>query len=101
MKILFDGTIFKIQRAGGINRYFAEVISGLPANYYPIITGVEDVGKNAPSHPNLELSRFTFFRPSRISSRLHDVWWKPSVLGALTFFLRATTPLPGGISFPG
>jgi glycosyltransferase involved in cell wall biosynthesis len=86
MKILYDGIIFKMQRAGGINRYVAEIISGLPADYHPVVTGVEDFGKNAPCHPNLEQSRFKFFRPGRISSRLHDIWWKPRVLSGIDLF---------------
>jgi glycosyltransferase involved in cell wall biosynthesis len=83
MKILYDGFVFKMQKAGGINRYVAEIISGLPADYHPVVTGVEDFGKNAPSHPNLEQSRFTFFRPRRISEKLHDIWWKPRVLASI------------------
>jgi glycosyltransferase involved in cell wall biosynthesis len=85
MKILYDGFVFKMQKAGGINRYVAEIISGLPADYHPVVTGVEDFGKNAPSHPNLEKSRFKFFRPSRISTRLHDIW-KPRFLGDIDLF---------------
>jgi glycosyltransferase involved in cell wall biosynthesis len=75
-----------MQRAGGINRYVSEIISGLPADFQPIVTGVEDFGKNAPSHPNLVQPRFNFFRPNRISTRLHSLWWKPRVLCGIDLF---------------
>ena len=83
MRILYDGSIFRIQRAGGINRYISEIVSGLPADYHPVFTGVEDFGKNAPSHPNLVQSRFKFFPPIRISTRLHALWWKPRILNGV------------------
>src|SRR5277367_4527089 len=80
MRILYDGRVFQSQRAGGINRYFAEIISGLPADYRPIVTGVEDFGKNVPHHPNLERQLFKRFRPTRLSIRLREAWWKPRLL---------------------
>jgi len=86
MRILYDGRIFQKQKTGGINRYFAEIISGLPADYHPLVTGVEDLGKNAPRHPNLEQPHFKLFRPGRISVRLRDRWWKPRLLGGLDLF---------------
>ena len=51
MRILYDGRVFQMQKAGGVSRVFAEVISGLPADYHPVIIGVGDFGKNVPSHP--------------------------------------------------
>jgi len=63
LRILYDGRVFQFQKAGGINRIYAEVITGLPADYHPLITGVEDFGRNVPSHPNLEQPRFKHFRP--------------------------------------
>jgi glycosyltransferase involved in cell wall biosynthesis len=80
MRILYDGRIFQAQKAGGINRYFAEIISGLPADFHPIITGVRDLGKNEPRHPNLVRSRFHFFHPGPVSFRLHALWHKPRLL---------------------
>ncbi|HUD47511.1 MAG TPA: glycosyltransferase family 1 protein [Candidatus Baltobacteraceae bacterium] len=86
MKILFDGYIFRMQRAGGINRYVAEIISGLPADFLPVVTGVEDFGKNAPRHPNLQRLCYKQFRPGRISRRYYDTWWKPRVLRGIDLF---------------
>ena len=51
MRILYDGRAFQFQKAGGINCVFADIISGLPAEYHPLVTGVEDFGGNVPSHP--------------------------------------------------
>ncbi len=99
MKILYDGRIFQVQKAGGINRVFAEVISGLPADYQPLVTGVEDFGRNIPSHPNLEQPRFKNFRPGRISSRVRERWWKPRLLGSLDLFHPTYYDLIAGYSF--
>ena len=68
MKILYDGRVFQFQNAGGINRIYAEVITRLPVDYRPLISGVEDLGRNVPSHPNLEQPRFKHFRPAASAS---------------------------------
>ena len=99
MRIIYDGRAFQFQRSGGINRYFAEIISGLPADYHPVVTGVEDFGTNAPSHPNLEQSHFKPFRPGRISSRVRDLWWKPHLLRKLDLFHPTYYGLIDGFSF--
>jgi glycosyltransferase involved in cell wall biosynthesis len=99
MRILYDGQIFQMQKAGGINRYFAEIISGLPVDYQPLVTGVEDFGTNAPSHPNLERPRFKHFRPGRISNRVRERWWKPRLLGSLDLFHPTYYDLTEGYAF--
>jgi len=86
MKILYDGRVFQMQKAGGVSRVFAEVISGLPGDYHPVVTGVEDFGKNVPSHPNLQQPGFKLFRPRRFSVPLRDKWWKPRLLRQLDLF---------------
>ena len=88
-----------MQRAGGINRIYAEVITGLPGDYHPLITGVEDFGRNVPSHPNLEQPRFKYFRPGRISVRVRDRWWKPRLLDSLDLFHPTYYDLTDGFSF--
>ncbi len=70
MKILYDGMIFWMQKAGGINRYFANIISGLPADCTPTLTAKRDLGINVPTHPRLEVKCCPAFRPHRLSSRL-------------------------------
>ena len=99
MRILYDGRVFQIRRAGGVNRYFAEIISGLPGDYHPVITGVEDFGKNVPSHPHLERPSFKLFRPRRFSVPLRDKWWKPRLLNSLDLFHPTYYDLTDGFSF--
>lgn len=99
MRILYDGRVFQMQKAGGVNRIFAEVISGLPADYCPLIIGVENFGKHVPSHPNLEQPRFKHFRPSRVSVRVRERWWKPRLLDSLDLFHPTYYDLTDGFSF--
>jgi glycosyltransferase involved in cell wall biosynthesis len=98
MNILYDGQIFQMQRAGGINRYFAEIISGLPADYYPIITGVRELGRNAPQNPHLILPHFCHFRPRRLRHFLHEKWWKPRLLNGIDLFHPTYYDLTEGYS---
>jgi glycosyltransferase involved in cell wall biosynthesis len=77
LKLLFDGRAFQFQKAGGINRYFAEVIKGLPSDWNPVITGVSDFGENIPRHPNLHSENPPQFRPARFRHRFHRDWWRP------------------------
>ncbi len=99
MRILYDGRVFQLQKAGGVKRIYAEVITGLPADYHPLITGVEDFGRNVPSHPNLEQPRFKHFRPGRISVRVRERWWKPRLLDSLDLFHPTYYDLTDGFSF--
>lgn len=77
MKILFDGRVYQFQKAGGINRYFAEIIAGLPASWEPVVTGVVDFGLNAPRHPNLQIENPPRFRPGRFQEPFYRNWWRP------------------------
>jgi glycosyltransferase involved in cell wall biosynthesis len=99
LRILYDGRVFQFQKAGGVNRIYAEVITGLPADYHPLITGVEDFGRNVPSHPNLEQPRFKLFRPGRISVRVRERWWKRRLLDSLDLFHPTYYDLTDGFSF--
>src|SRR5437667_597963 len=99
MRILYDGRVFQFQKAGGVNRIYAEVITGLPADYHPLITGVEDFGETVASHPNLEQPRFKYFRPGRISVQVRERWWKPRLLRQLDLFHPTYYDLTYGFSF--
>jgi glycosyltransferase involved in cell wall biosynthesis len=77
MDILFDGRVFQFQRAGGINRYFAEIISGLPPDWRPVVSGAKEFGENVPSHPNLKIKVPPRFRPGRVMQRFNRIWWLP------------------------
>jgi glycosyltransferase involved in cell wall biosynthesis len=78
--ILFDGRAFQFQKAGGISRYFSEIIKGLPQDWTPIVTGTKVFGANAPTHPNLELKTIPDFRPRRYLRPLVQKLWKPGVI---------------------
>jgi glycosyltransferase involved in cell wall biosynthesis len=67
MKILYDGQIYKNQAAGGINRYFSNIISRLTKDFFPTIITPEIRNFNYPVHPNLKtFSWHKKFRPERI-----------------------------------
>jgi glycosyltransferase involved in cell wall biosynthesis len=71
MKILYDGQIYASQTAGGINRYFGNIIDRLPQDVYPTLTTTHRTNKlHYPTHPHLRLQEFRNFRPARISNRL-------------------------------
>jgi glycosyltransferase involved in cell wall biosynthesis len=71
MRILYDGQIYASQTAGGINRYFGNIIDRLPPDAYPTLTTTHRTNKlHYPTHPNLRLQAFRNFRPARISNRL-------------------------------
>ena len=50
MKIFYDSYIYKLQKAGGINRYFNELIRGLPKTCTPYFFPHFERGLLAPSH---------------------------------------------------
>jgi glycosyltransferase involved in cell wall biosynthesis len=37
VRVLYDGYIYQLQKAGGVNRYFSELISRLPADFQPCL----------------------------------------------------------------
>lgn len=78
MRILYDGQIYAAQTAGGINRYFANLIDRLPTEVNPVITTINKRGLNYPQHPNLTTrfyQRFGF-RPGRISFWLEKYYFR-------------------------
>lgn len=70
MDILYDGWIFNLQAAGGINRYFANIIDGLPEDCFPSITTSRIPVVNWPSNPKLKVLRPPKFRPRRLARKL-------------------------------
>ncbi|HTB63557.1 MAG TPA: glycosyltransferase family 1 protein [Opitutales bacterium] len=75
-RILFDGRIFQQQQAGGINRYFAEIIRGLPDDWRPVVTGVKAWGAQVPAHPNLRMQAPPRILPFRYRQRFDRIWSK-------------------------
>jgi glycosyltransferase involved in cell wall biosynthesis len=83
MRILYDGQIYDWQAAGGINRYFANVIGGLPEDFEPwlLVNQARDV--NYPSHANLRVFvhgrrwprvESVSYRLGLYASRIRDRW---------------------------
>ena len=78
MQILYDGQIYADQAAGGINRYFANLISRLPENITPAITTAQLRNVNFPEHKNLKTffyQRFGF-KPGRICYWLEQYYFQ-------------------------
>lgn len=77
MRILYDGIIFNSQRVGGINRYFCNVISGLPKSWTPLFTTSGTYTDNQPKHSNLEIYSCGWqFQPRRVSNWLRKSYFK-------------------------
>ena len=78
MRILYDGQIYSAQAAGGINRYFANIINRLPENITPSLTLNQRRDVNFPQHKNLQTffyQRFGF-KPGRISYQLEQYYFQ-------------------------
>jgi glycosyltransferase involved in cell wall biosynthesis len=77
MKILYDGQIYSYQTAGGINRYFGNIIDRLPQDAHPTLTTTHRTNKlHYPTHPNLTLQEYRGFRPHRISHRVRARYFR-------------------------
>lgn len=78
MKILYDGQIFTLQPVGGANRYFTNVISGLPPQYKPALTTCSVREANFPSNPFLKIYSFPRFGfwPGRLSYWCEKMYFK-------------------------
>ena len=71
MRIFYDGQIFAWQPAGGIGRYFANLIRELPPSFEPTLTlygGEQNV--LVPAHANLAVVRRRAFRPQALARRV-------------------------------
>lgn len=73
MQILYDGYIYSMQTAGGINRYFANIIDRLPQDVCSTLTSTYRTNKlHYPTHPNLTLHEYRSFRPHRIFDKVRS-----------------------------
>ncbi len=83
MKIYYDGFVYTFQKAGGINRYFASVISRLPAHCTPIIssTWFTDMDLNLPTHPSLQhiVAKCGPMRPYRFFYKYNQAYFARKV----------------------
>nr|WP_321397808.1 glycosyltransferase family 1 protein [uncultured Desulfobacter sp.] len=59
MKVWYDGVIWSRQIMGGVNRYFAKLIDGLPREIEPTLTVEHIRDINFPTNPGLKILRCT------------------------------------------
>jgi len=77
MRILYDGHIYATQTAGGISRYFTNIIDRLPQDVHPTLTSTHHTNKlHYPTHPNLTLQEYRGFRPHRISLKMRGYYFR-------------------------
>jgi len=99
MRILYDAHIFRWQRAGGISRYFAELISRLPDEWSPTLFGLDGISDNLPRHPRLDTSTLSSIRPRRYTQPLKLAYWKRCLLGSASLAHPTYYSLTGGLKF--
>jgi glycosyltransferase involved in cell wall biosynthesis len=75
MRILYDGAVTEQHGAGGIKRYFTNVIRRLPSDFQPHFTTCRAPAETDPSHPQLRIHRFRRFRPQRVSMKLEKIFF--------------------------
>ena len=75
MKILYDGVIYNTQPTGGINRYFANLIDGLPSDIAPSLTTHQIPSVTWPQSPRLKVLQYRKFRPRRVSNKLEKFYF--------------------------
>ncbi len=76
MRILYDGYVYQEQSAGGVNRYFANLIKRLPANFIPLLTTCQDHFLDYPAHGNLQSFKFKRRRPLRVSCWVEKYYFR-------------------------
>jgi glycosyltransferase involved in cell wall biosynthesis len=70
MRLLYDGRIYFYQTFGGVNRYFANIISRLPSNYKPYIIAPSLAHPGLPVRSNLSVLSYGSLRLHNISRHL-------------------------------
>lgn len=75
MRVLYDGHIYLMQAAGGVNRYFANLIGRLPADVTPYLTLCGSSSVNFPVNPRLKVYNYRRFRPASVSYRLEKLFF--------------------------
>jgi len=75
MQVLYDGHIYLMQAAGGVNRYFANLIGRLPAEVTPHLTTCGPRSVNFPVNPRLKVYNYRRFSPASISYRLEKLFF--------------------------
>jgi glycosyltransferase involved in cell wall biosynthesis len=76
LRVLYDGFIYGGQVAGGINRYFANIVRRLPENFTPLLTTCITRKINFLAHKNIKIFKFQRFYPRRISRRIEKIYFR-------------------------
>jgi glycosyltransferase involved in cell wall biosynthesis len=75
MRVLYDGNIYLIQAAGGVNRYFANLIGRLPTEVIPYLTMCGPRSVNFPVNSRMKVYSYRRFRPAGVSYRLEKLFF--------------------------
>jgi len=76
LKIHYDGLIYMLQAAGGVNKYFVNIISRLPQDALPTLTTYQVKDPNLPHHPNLHRIDYPRFKPGLACSALRPNFFR-------------------------
>ncbi len=79
MRVLYDGTIFGFQAAGGISRFFTSLIRRLPGDWQPSVITPRVNNLIFPEHPRLRVFRWRRFQPTRVSNVLERHYFQAVV----------------------
>ncbi|NJN02348.1 MAG: glycosyltransferase family 4 protein [Leptolyngbyaceae cyanobacterium SL_1_1] len=81
MRILYDGLVYAVQPAGGINRYFKNLIAHLPDNIQPTLTLCKPLSVDYPAHTNLKIKTNSQLEslPDRLSLLLARLYFRNTI----------------------
>lgn len=80
MNILYDGMIYRLQKFGGINRYYINLIEKLPETITPSLIACDTETLYFPHHKNLQLLTFPLPRNNATYSRLERLCFRLRML---------------------
>lgn len=76
MRILYDGWMFSAQKAGGISRYFQNLISRLPENCFPHLITKGKPNVNFPNRFQIKNYSYQPFRPGKMSNQIQKIYFE-------------------------
>jgi glycosyltransferase involved in cell wall biosynthesis len=82
MNILYDGSIFSYQAAGGVNHYISRLIDLAPQDVKPALATNTRRNVNYPTNPNLETLYFKrfWFKPGRLCFEMEKRYFRHRML---------------------
>ena len=75
LRVLYDGLIYRMQAAGGINRYTASLIGRLPRTFHPSVVVGQARAIHFPSHPNLRVFRQQVLGPYIVTRAIERLYF--------------------------